>query len=151
MFLLAVPMMALLLGWGWGCPSRILRQEGWIIAGCRRTVLAVIYGLKQIAQTCWMVAGALCRAGLLVGVAFIRRHIASRPANRVFSPSPLPVLTDFSIFVIAGIFLFIAQYLQLVLGLSPLVAGLWTLPSAAGLSPVHAGLRWPRAGSARRW
>jgi hypothetical protein len=37
-----------------------------------------------------------------------------------------------SIFVIAGIF-FIAQYLQLVLGLSPLEAGLWTLPSASGL------------------
>jgi DHA2 family multidrug resistance protein-like MFS transporter len=38
-----------------------------------------------------------------------------------------------SIFVIAGIFFFIAQYLQLVLGLSPLRAGLWTLPSAGGL------------------
>jgi DHA2 family multidrug resistance protein-like MFS transporter len=38
-----------------------------------------------------------------------------------------------SIFVIAGIFLFIAQYLQLVLGLSPLQAGLWTVPSAGGL------------------
>ena len=29
-----------------------------------------------------------------------------------------------------GTFLFIAQYLQLVLGLSPLEAGLWTLPSS---------------------
>jgi DHA2 family multidrug resistance protein-like MFS transporter len=38
-----------------------------------------------------------------------------------------------SIFVIAGIFLFLAQYLQLVLGLSPLQAGLWTVPSAGGL------------------
>jgi hypothetical protein len=38
-----------------------------------------------------------------------------------------------SIFVIAGILLFIAQYLRLVLGLSPLVAGLWTLSSAGGL------------------
>jgi DHA2 family multidrug resistance protein-like MFS transporter len=38
-----------------------------------------------------------------------------------------------SIFVIAGTFLFIAQYLQLVLGLSPLVAGLWTVPSSVGL------------------
>jgi MFS transporter, DHA2 family, multidrug resistance protein len=31
-----------------------------------------------------------------------------------------------------GIFLFIAQYLQLVLGFTPLEAGLWTVPSAAG-------------------
>ena len=31
-----------------------------------------------------------------------------------------------------GHFLFVAQYLQLVLGLSPLEAGLWSLPSAVG-------------------
>jgi MFS transporter, DHA2 family, multidrug resistance protein len=33
---------------------------------------------------------------------------------------------------VVGYFLFIAQYLQLVLGLSPLEAGLWSLPSAFG-------------------
>jgi DHA2 family multidrug resistance protein-like MFS transporter len=37
-----------------------------------------------------------------------------------------------SIFVAVGYFLFVAQYLQLVLGLSPLQAGLWSLPSSAG-------------------
>jgi len=36
------------------------------------------------------------------------------------------------IFIAVGYFLFVAQYLQLVLGLSPLQAGLWSLPSAAG-------------------
>jgi MFS transporter, DHA2 family, multidrug resistance protein len=36
------------------------------------------------------------------------------------------------IFIAVGYFLFIAQYLQLVLGLSPLQAGLWSLPSAGG-------------------
>jgi DHA2 family multidrug resistance protein-like MFS transporter len=35
--------------------------------------------------------------------------------------------------VIAGTFFFVAQYLQLVLRLSLLEAGLWTLPSAGGL------------------
>ena len=34
-------------------------------------------------------------------------------------------------FVAFGAFIFIAQYLQLVLGLSPLQAGLWTLPFIA--------------------
>src|SRR5690606_17786240 len=34
------------------------------------------------------------------------------------------------IFVSFGVFLFIAQYLQLVLGLSPLQAGLWSVPGA---------------------
>ena len=37
-----------------------------------------------------------------------------------------------SIFVAVGYFLFVAQYLQLILGLSPLQAGLWSVPSAAG-------------------
>ena len=32
-------------------------------------------------------------------------------------------------FIAFGTFLFIAQYLQLVLGMSPLEAGLWTAPS----------------------
>ena len=35
-----------------------------------------------------------------------------------------------AIFVAVGYFLFVAQYLQLVVGLSPLEAGLWSLPSA---------------------
>src|SRR5262249_50496505 len=36
------------------------------------------------------------------------------------------------IFIVVGYFWFVAQYLQLVLGLSPLEAGLWSLPSAGG-------------------
>jgi DHA2 family multidrug resistance protein-like MFS transporter len=36
------------------------------------------------------------------------------------------------VFVAFGAYIFISQYLQLVLGLSPLVAGLWTLPWSAG-------------------
>ncbi len=42
------------------------------------------------------------------------------------------VINLFSIFVAVGYFLFVAQYLQLVLGLSPLGAGLWSVPSAVG-------------------
>jgi DHA2 family multidrug resistance protein-like MFS transporter len=37
-----------------------------------------------------------------------------------------------SIFVAVGYFIFVAQYLQLVLGLSPFEAGLWSVPSAVG-------------------
>jgi DHA2 family multidrug resistance protein-like MFS transporter len=36
------------------------------------------------------------------------------------------------VFVVVGYFLFIAQYLQLVLGLSPIEAAVWSLPSAIG-------------------
>jgi MFS transporter, DHA2 family, multidrug resistance protein len=78
-------------------------------------------------------------AGLAVGVAFVRRQrtLADPLLDlRLFRiPAFSAALTAFaaSIFVIAGIFFFVAQYLQLVLGLSPLAAGLWTLPSAGGL------------------
>ena len=48
-------------------------------------------------------------------------------------------------------FLFIAQYLQLVLGMGPLEAGLWTLPSSAGLVVVSLLapllVRWVRPAS----
>ena len=55
-------------------------------------------------------------------------------------------------FVEFGIAVLIAQYLQLVLGLSPLEAGLWTVPSAAGfivgsmLTPLL--VRWIQPGFA---
>jgi hypothetical protein len=103
-------------------------------------VLAVIYGLKQIAQEGmgWPPLLSIL-VGLVLGAVFVRRQ--SRLAEplielRLFrAPAFSASLATFalSIFVIAGIFLFIAQYLQLVFGLSPLVAGLWTVPSSSGL------------------
>ena len=65
-----------------------------------------------------------------------------------------------AIFVAVGYFLFVAQYLQLVVGLSPLEAGLWSLPSAIGfivgsnlapriVQPGPAGLRHGRGPGAR--
>src|SRR5215213_4905152 len=77
--------------------------------------------------------------GLVLGAVFVRRQRGlAEPLIelRLFrAPAFSASLATFalSIFVIAGIFLFIAQYLQLVFGLSPLVAGLWTVPSSSGL------------------
>jgi MFS transporter, DHA2 family, multidrug resistance protein len=51
--------------------------------------------------------------------------------NHAFSAALATNTLDF--FVSFGALLFIAQYLQLVLGLSPLEAGLWMVPSAVGL------------------
>jgi MFS transporter, DHA2 family, multidrug resistance protein len=102
-------------------------------------VLAVIYGLKQIAAYGLEWLPVVCiLVGLAVGAVFIRRQrtLANPLLDlRLFRvPAFSASLAAFllSIFVIAGNF-FIAQYLQLVLGLSPLEAGLWTLPSAGGL------------------
>jgi hypothetical protein len=102
-------------------------------------VLAVIYGLKQLAQDGlgWPPA-LLVLAGLVVGVVFVRRqHRLADPLldlrlfrNSAFSAALTTNLLSF--FVGFGALLFIAQYLQLVLGLSPLAAGLWMLPSSGG-------------------
>jgi DHA2 family multidrug resistance protein-like MFS transporter len=100
-------------------------------------ILAVIFGLKQIAQDGVSVLPMLCiAAGLAVGILFVHRQL--------HLPEPLLDLRLFrmpgfsaslatyglSILVLFGGFLFLPQYLQLVLGLSPFMGGLWTLPWA---------------------
>jgi DHA2 family multidrug resistance protein-like MFS transporter len=144
-FLLAVPVMALLLVLGpFLLPEFRDPQAGRLdltsAALSLVAVLAVIYGLKQVAQDGlgWLPVLSVA-AGIATGAAFARRQreladplidlgLFRAPA---FSVSLAAFML--SIFVIAGIFLFLAQYLQLVLGLSPLQAGLWTVPSAGGL------------------
>ena len=102
-------------------------------------ILGVVYGLKEMAQDGLSVVPILSIvAGVLLGIAFIRRqlHIESPMIDvrlfriRAFSASLGSYLLG--IFVVVGYFLFIAQYLQLIIGLSPLEAALWSLPSAAG-------------------
>jgi DHA2 family multidrug resistance protein-like MFS transporter len=102
-------------------------------------VLAVIYGLKEIAQgdpSPLSLGSAL--AGLVVGALWVRRqrHLADPMIdvalfrNRSFNAAL--AINFLSIFVMVGYFLFVAQYLQLVVGLSPFEAGLWSLPGAIG-------------------
>jgi DHA2 family multidrug resistance protein-like MFS transporter len=143
-FLLAVPVMGLLLVLG----PRLLpefRDPGAgrldpVSAGMSlAAVLAVIWGLKQLAQDGlgWLAVLSIL-AGLAVGVGFVRRQRRLADplldlrlfGNRAFSAAL--ATNTLSFFVGFGILLFIAEYLQLVLGLSPLEAGLWMLPSSAG-------------------
>jgi DHA2 family multidrug resistance protein-like MFS transporter len=102
-------------------------------------ILGVVFGLKQIAQdgpSALPIATIV--AGVLLGWLFVRRQLGIESpmidvrlfAIRAFSASLGTYLLG--IFVVVGYFLFISQYLQLVLGLSPLIAALWSLPSAAG-------------------
>ena len=102
-------------------------------------ILAIVYGLKEIAQGGLALVPILAiLAGVLIGIVFVRRqlHLESPMIDvslfriRAFSASLGTYMLG--IFVVVGYFLFIAQYLQLVLGLSPLMAALWSLPSAAG-------------------
>jgi DHA2 family multidrug resistance protein-like MFS transporter len=144
-FLLAVPVMALLLVLG----PRLLpeyrdpgagRLDLVSAAMLLAAVLAVVLGLKLIAQDGlgWLAASSVL-AGLVVGVGFVRRQLTLADPlidlrlfrTQAFTASLATNLLG--IFIVVGYFLFVAQYLQLVLGLSPLRAGLWSLPSAGGL------------------
>jgi DHA2 family multidrug resistance protein-like MFS transporter len=155
-FLLAVPVMALLLVLGPVLLPEYRDPDAGRVdlvsaAMSLVAVLAVIFGFKQIAQDGldWLPTLSIA-AGLAIGAAFIRRRLGlAEPlldlrlfANRAFSSS-LATYT-LAVFVFFGSFLFVAQYLQLVLGLTPLEAGLWTLPGAvafiagSNLAPVIA-------------
>jgi DHA2 family multidrug resistance protein-like MFS transporter len=143
-FLLAVPVMAALLILG----PRVLPEYRDPDAGqldlvsaamSLVAVLAVVFGLKLIAQD--GVGGLAVSAvlvGLVVGVAFARRQLRLADPmidlglfrDTTFNASLATNLAG--IFIAVGYFLYVAQYLQLVLGLSPLEAGLWSLPSAVG-------------------
>ena len=100
-------------------------------------ILLVIFGLKRIAEGGGAaLAFASIAAGLAIGFAFVRRQarladplvdlrLFQSPAfSAALAVNLLGFMTAFATF------LFIAQYLQSVLGLSPLHAGLWGTPAA---------------------
>ena len=143
-FLLAVPVMVLLLvlaplllpEFKDPNPGRLDLASAALSVGA---VLSVIYGMKHVAEQgpSWAAAVALT-AGVSLGAVFLRRQrrladplvdlaLFGRPG---FSAAlAINVLGFFAMF---ASFLYIAQYLQLVLGMDPLTAGLWTLPSSLG-------------------
>ncbi len=99
-------------------------------------VLLVIYGLKRIAEDGleWLPAGSIL-AGVVVGFLFARRQkqladpLIDLTLFRAPAFSASLAAYTLATFVAFGSYVYIAQYLQLVLGLSPLQAGLWTVPS----------------------
>jgi DHA2 family multidrug resistance protein-like MFS transporter len=101
-------------------------------------VLSVIYSLKRIAEggPAWQPALSIL-AGVAVGFAFVRRQrrladpLIDLGLFRVPAFNASLVTYTLGTFVGFGSFIFTAQYLQLVLRLSPFQAGLWTLPSMA--------------------
>ncbi|HZY39311.1 MAG TPA: MFS transporter [Mucilaginibacter sp.] len=102
------------------------------------TLLAIL-GIKQIAQNGWDILPLVCIAGgSVIGVLFVRRQkLLTHPLidlslfKQVGFPVALTALF-IGLFSWAGIFLFVGQYLQSVLGISSFSAGLWMLPGAAG-------------------
>lgn len=95
------------------------------------SVLGVIYGLKQIAQDgVGLTATVSIISGLVIGLIFIRRQLRlPHPLIdiRLFRTPAFGVSVGTNAlggFIAFGTFLYIAQYLQLVLGLSPWSAAL---------------------------
>ena len=143
-FLLSVPVMAMLLIIG----PKLLPEFRDPSAGriditsaimSLTAVLSMIYGLKRIAQDgVGPVPVMFIAAGIVIGVLFVgrQRRLADPFIDlrlfRIPAFSAALATNTLGIFVAFGTFLFTSQYLQLVLGFSPLVAGLWTLPSSLG-------------------
>jgi len=143
-FLVSVPVMALLLAVGprllpeyrdpkpgrFDLPSATLSLV---------SVLAVVYGVKRMAEDGFGSQSAIAIVvGVAVGMAFLHRQsrlpdpIIDLRLFRVPAFSASLAANALALFAVFGLDLFIAQYLQLVLGLGPFESGLWTLPSAAG-------------------
>ncbi|HLD93428.1 MAG TPA: MFS transporter [Anaerolineales bacterium] len=141
-FLLALPVMALLLLLG----PRVLpeyrdenagRLDLTSAAMSLTAILAIVFGLKEIAQDgINLLPLAAMGAGLVIGFLFARRQLSLKDPLMDLKLFRIPrfsvslATNVLAVFIAVGYFLFIAQYLQLVLGLSPLESGLWSLPSA---------------------
>ncbi|MEU8703773.1 MFS transporter [Streptomyces sp. NPDC048565] len=113
-------------------------------------LLAVIYGIKEWARHGYEPLPALCVvAGLVFGAVFVRRQ--RRLAHPMIDLGLLgrrafggPVFANLlAMFATVGMAVFFTQYLQSVLGQSPLTAALWSLVPAAGvalMAPTGAAL-----------
>lgn len=104
------------------------------------SVMAVIYGIKELAKDGWAVdAIAVLGTGLVLGTVFVlRQRRLTDPlidlrlfGNVRFSGSLVALMV--AMLAMGGLFLLLSQYLQLVLGLSAFEAGLWTVPQAAAM------------------
>lgn len=141
-FLLAVPVMVLLLVLGpLLLPEFRDPNAGRLDIGSAAlsmaAVLAMIYGIKRLAEQGWGWLPLLSIViGLVIGVLFVRRQrrLADPLIDLALLRSPafsaalaINILGFFAAF---AAFFYVAQYLQLVLGMGPLEAGWWSVPSA---------------------
>jgi MFS transporter, DHA2 family, multidrug resistance protein len=141
-FLVGVPIMGVLLLVGpWLLPEfrdPSAARPDLLSGGTSITaVLSAIYGLKQMAQDGLASVPVLSVAvGIILAIAFVRRQRSladpmldlSLFRNRAFTVCMSSNVLN--VFVSFGSFILVSQYLQLVLGLAPLQAGLLSLPAS---------------------
>ena len=118
----------------------------------------MIYGLKEFAEhgAGWAPAAAIL-AGSVLGVVFLRRQrtlahpLVDLGLFRSPAFSTALVTYTLALFVAFGAFIFVAQYLQMVLGLSPLESrALDAARGRSGSSSARSSRRPWRAGSGPR-
>jgi MFS transporter, DHA2 family, multidrug resistance protein len=120
-------------------------------------LLPVIYGLKRVAESGFVLDAAVAAAfGIVLGAAFvIRQGRVTHPIVdlELFGSPQFSTAIGANVvttFALVGSSLFTAQYLQLVLGLGPFEAGLWSLPAAVAVF-AGASLAAFLAGAVRPW
>jgi DHA2 family multidrug resistance protein-like MFS transporter len=141
-FLMAVPVMVLLLVLGpillpESKDENAGRLEIASVVMSISAVLSIIYGAKKMAEMGWGLDYALIILfGIMMGVAFVKRQrkLAYPLVDVALFKQPgftaALCINIIGLFMVFGYFLMSAQYMQLVLGLSPLKAGLWMLPTS---------------------
>ncbi|NYT96850.1 MFS transporter [Salinispora sp. H7-4] len=112
-------------------------------------VLPMIWGVKQFAEDGinWPPVAGVAAGLIFLAVFVLRQRRLTDPVIdvRLFRApafSAAVVMNVLANFALVGFMFFISQYLQLVLGLRPFTAGLWSLP-AAGAAGIGAAVLAP--------
>ncbi len=152
-FLVAIPVVLLLWIGGplllpeYRAPERA-RLDLASVALSLAAILPLVYVVKQSAKSGWGLATTLALVlGIACAIAFVRRQRAlANPlldiglfADRSFSVALGVLLVGLT--GVGGALLLVTQYLQLVIGLPPVTAGLWMAPPA--LAMLVAGIGAP--------
>lgn len=154
-FLLAVPVMLLLLATGPVLLPEHRDPDGGrldlpSVALSLAAILPFVYGLKELAKHGWQLWYVVAVvAGLAFAVAFVQRQRKLESPLLDLRLFKQPIFrAAVSIMVLGGVvngsFFLVSMFLQTVVGLSPLTTGLWVVPSTAAtiasvlLSPMVA-------------
>lgn len=104
------------------------------------SILLIVFALKKFAEVGFQAVAVISAiVGLALGGFFIRRQeqlehpLIDVNLFKGFTFNALILTNSLTMSVFFGTFLFQTQYIQLVMGFSPLLAGMWSLPSTVAM------------------
>ncbi len=102
-------------------------------------LLSIVFGIKKLAEHGFGLIPMLAISfGLIIGTLFVKRQkkltspLIDLKLFSSFTFDALLLTNSLTMFALFGTFIFSAQYIQLVMGLSPFMAGVWSLASPVG-------------------